>query len=78
MTTGPELVGAGRIGFLDVEASGLGPDSFPIEIGWAILGGPAGSVLIKPAPDWSQDAWDETAEDLHGSLVGSTATWAAR
>ena len=55
-----------QLAFVDVEASGLTEDSFPIEVGWAILGGSSGSVLIRPAADWSHDAWDELAEDQHG------------
>ena len=60
------MAGLGEIAFLDIEASGLGPDTFPIEVGWAFLSGNSGSMLIKPTSDWIEDAWDETAEDLHG------------
>lgn len=49
--------------FIDVEASGLGPTSYPIEIGWADLDGRTGSVLIRPAASWTY--WDEEAELLH-------------
>jgi len=55
-----------RIVFLDVEASGLGQDSFPIEVGWAFLEGGSGSLLIRPAVDWTLDAWEPFAEDIHG------------
>ncbi|MEO8812494.1 MAG: hypothetical protein ABI376_06245 [Caulobacteraceae bacterium] len=51
--------------FLDIEASGLGEDSFPIEVGWAFLAGPSGGMLIRPAADWDMDAWDPMAEALH-------------
>jgi hypothetical protein len=52
--------------FLDVEASGLGEDTYPIEVGWAYLKGSSGSMLIRPAPDWTLDAWDPFAEEIHG------------
>jgi len=58
--------GVGRIGFIDIAASGRGPDSFPAEIGWAVLGGSSGAMLVKPAPSWSHDAWDDSRADLHG------------
>ncbi|MBI1391629.1 MAG: hypothetical protein GC152_02700 [Alphaproteobacteria bacterium] len=57
---------AARIAFLDFEACGLGPKSWPIEVGWAILGGDAGATLIRPAPDWPIGAWDPRAEAIHG------------
>ncbi len=42
--------------FFDFESSGLGPESFPTELGWAILTGPGtvetGSALIRPEPAW--------------------------
>ncbi|CAN7238639.1 hypothetical protein LJR219_000941 [Phenylobacterium sp. LjRoot219] len=50
--------------FLDFEASSLGPDSYPIEVGWAGEDGSLESWLIRPAPDWTD--WDPTAEALHG------------
>lgn len=53
---------------LDIEASGLGPDSYPIEIAWCSLDGEQSwSVLINPetAGDW--EAWDDYAEAaIHG------------
>lgn len=55
-----------QLAFVDVEASGLTEDSFPIEVGWAILGGSSGSVVVRPAADWSHDAWDELAQAQHG------------
>lgn len=58
--------------FLDVEASSLGPRSYPIEIGWARLD-PAGAisvdaVMIRPEPAW--DDWDKAAEKVHGIQMG--------
>jgi hypothetical protein len=55
-----------RLAFIDFEASGLGPFSWPIEVGWALEDGVTDAVLISPAPSWSMDAWDPTAERLHG------------
>lgn len=49
---------------LDVEASGFGRGSYPIEVG---LVEPAGTVfcsLIHPEPDWLH--WDPEAERVHG------------
>lgn len=50
--------------FLDFEASSLGPDSYPIEVGWAGEDGSLESWLIRPAADWTD--WDFTAEAVHG------------
>jgi len=49
---------------LDVEASGFGRGSYPIEIGLAFPDGSTESYLIHPAPDWSH--WDPDAESVHG------------
>lgn len=48
---------------LDVEASGLAPESYPIEVAWQHRFNPAkfDSFLIKPAPSWLY--WDTYAED---------------
>lgn len=49
--------------FLDLEASGLHPDSYPVEIG---IFGEAGSSyqrLIKPVDYWQY--WSHDAQDLH-------------
>ena len=57
---------ADQIAFIDFEASGLGPFSWPIEVGWSFDDGVTDSVLISPAPDWPMTAWDPKAERLHG------------
>lgn len=49
--------------FLDFEASSLGQDSYPIEIGWAAEDGTTEAHLIRPAPAWTD--WDPTAEAVH-------------
>lgn len=50
--------------FLDFEASSLGDDSYPIEVGWAGEDGASETHLIRPAPEWTD--WDPTAEAVHG------------
>ncbi len=55
-----------HVAFIDVEASGLGPQSWPIEVGWVFSTGDARSVLIRPADNWSMTAWEKSAEALHG------------
>lgn len=58
---------ADRILIIDIEASGLGQTSFPIEIGLAALDDDfTWSALIRPDPDWTDDEWDEIAAELHG------------
>lgn len=63
-----------QICFLDLEASGLGPKSWPIEVGWAFVGWSARSMLIKPTDDWPLTAWEKTAEDLHKISVDELLT----
>lgn len=50
--------------FLDFEASSLGDDSYPIEVGWACEDGAGEAHLIRPAPQWTD--WDPSAEATHG------------
>jgi hypothetical protein len=50
--------------FLDFEASSLGDDSYPIEVGWAAEDGACEAHLIRPAPAWTD--WDPMAEAVHG------------
>lgn len=47
---------------IDVEASGLAEESYPIQIGWQHRGdlGRFGEFLISPHPDWVY--WDDYAE----------------
>jgi hypothetical protein len=49
---------------VDVEASGFGRGSYPIEVGIALEDGSVHAMLIKPADGW--DHWDESAEKIHG------------
>lgn len=64
-----------RIVFADFEASGLGVDSFPIELGWAWCEGDhveARSILIRPTDSWKAGeypGWSPVAETLHGLSI---------
>jgi hypothetical protein len=49
---------------IDVEASGFGASSYPIEVGIAFDDDTKYCSLIAPAPDWSH--WDRDAEKVHG------------
>jgi hypothetical protein len=48
---------------IDVEASGFGGTSYPIEIGLALDDGHKYCTLIQPAQDWTH--WDMDAERIH-------------
>ena len=48
---------------IDIEASGFGPHSYPIEVGLALDPGTKFCSLIAPAPDWTH--WDVSAEEVH-------------
>jgi hypothetical protein len=57
---------------LDIEASGFGRRSYPIEIGYVLPDGRAACMLVRPAADWTH--WDESAERVHGitrALLGT-------
>jgi hypothetical protein len=49
---------------LDIEASGFGATSYPIEVGLAMPDQSRFCTLITPPPHWTH--WDTTAEDTHG------------
>lgn len=49
---------------LDIEASGFGRGSYPIEIGLARGDGSVCAFLIQPLEEWTH--WDPKAELLHG------------
>jgi len=48
---------------MDIEASGFGHSSYPIEIGFVLPDGETYCSLIRPAPGWTH--WDAEAERLH-------------
>ncbi|MDB6001543.1 MAG: hypothetical protein JWP52_3242 [Rhizobacter sp.] len=50
-------------GILDLEASGFGRDSYPIEIGYVLSNGETFCSLIRPAEGWTH--WDPSAEQVH-------------
>lgn len=54
------------IAFIDLEASGLGAKSWPIEAGWCYTSGKPQAMLIRPDESWPLDQWDENAFALHG------------
>lgn len=49
---------------IDIEASGFGVGSYPIEIGFILPAGGARCYLLRPPPDWCH--WDAAAEQIHG------------
>jgi len=53
-----------RCAVLDIEASGFGRHSYPIEIGYVREDGQAWCSLIHPTDDWCH--WDQDAERVHG------------
>jgi hypothetical protein len=48
---------------LSMAASGTGPDSFPVEVGFVLPDGASHCTLIRPAPHWTH--WDPQAERVH-------------
>ena len=48
---------------IDIEASGFGRGSYPIEIGFVLPDGRGDCMLIQPARQWRH--WDPAAEALH-------------
>jgi hypothetical protein len=48
---------------IDLEASGFGQGSYPIEVGFILSQGGSYCSLIRPAPHWTH--WDPGAEKLH-------------
>lgn len=49
---------------LDIEASGFGATSYPIEVGVAMDNDTRFCRLIRPQTDWQH--WSEEAQGLHG------------
>jgi DNA polymerase III epsilon subunit-like protein len=49
---------------LDIEASGFGRNSYPIEVGYALPDGRSVCMLVRPAEEWTH--WDTAAEQVHG------------
>src|ERR1700712_1256895 len=62
----PSSFGNGAIelpAVLDIEASGFGRDSYPVEVGFVLPDGQTYCTLIKPAAGWTH--WDPAAEKVH-------------
>lgn len=52
------------IAFIDIEASSLYRESYPVEVGWCFEEGNGESYLIRPLKTWTD--WHYRAEELHG------------
>lgn len=50
--------------FIDFEASGIGPESYPLEVAWSRPDGSVHDCLIRPVAEWVH--WDPNAHDVHG------------
>ncbi|MDT9000671.1 hypothetical protein RQP53_15455 [Paucibacter sp. APW11] len=67
---------------IDLEASGFGRGSYPIEVGFVASDGSLFCSLIRPDPGWLH--WDEQAQALHGisrevlCQHGKPALWVAQ
>ncbi len=48
---------------MDIEASGFGRSSYPIEVGYALVDGRTHCTLVRPAAHWTH--WDSQAEQVH-------------
>lgn len=52
-----------RIVTLDIEASGFGSSSYPLEVGIVLSNGESWCSLIKPEPHWTH--WSMEAQAIH-------------
>lgn len=53
-----------QLTIMDIEASGFGRGSYPIEIGVVMPDGSSQCLLVRPYQDWNH--WEQGAEALHG------------
>ena len=60
---GPPAAPPDGVAVLDIEASGFGRNSYPVEVGFVLPDGRSYCTLIRPAPAWTH--WDPRAEDMH-------------
>jgi hypothetical protein len=61
----PDAQGLSRVPcVMDIEASGFGRASYPIEVGYVLPDGRAACMLVRPAAGWTH--WDAGAEQVHG------------
>jgi hypothetical protein len=67
---------------IDIEASGFGKGSYPIEVGFVDPAGSLFCTLVTPESDWSH--WDPEAAALHGiarpllDSHGKPSSWVAQ
>jgi hypothetical protein len=54
---------------LDVEASGFGRGSYPVEVGYVLDDGDSQCMLVRPASDWNH--WSPAAERLQKEQVAT-------
>jgi hypothetical protein len=72
MTIENNAVQVQEIAFIDLEASSLGSNSYPSEIGWAVIhedgSVESGSCLIRPPAKWKmyENAWNPASARLTG------------
>ncbi|MGH1439607.1 MAG: 3'-5' exonuclease [Cellvibrionaceae bacterium] len=52
------------IATLDIEASGIHAEAYPIEVGVSLPNGKTWCSLIRPSQSWKH--WDKEAETIHG------------
>jgi DNA polymerase III alpha subunit (gram-positive type) len=52
--------------FFDIESTGLHEGSYPVQFAWSGLGMQVSDTLVRPAPEWLDTPYDESAEALHG------------
>ena len=64
MTISPTLASRTPPNIIDIEASGFGRGSYPLEIGLAMSDGARHCFLVAPARSWNH--WDPAAEGIHG------------
>jgi DNA polymerase III epsilon subunit-like protein len=57
---------------IDIEASGFGRHSYPIEVGYVLPDGRARCMLVRPAEGWTH--WDDEAAQVHGITRAILAT----
>lgn len=63
MRASPHPPPIGLPAMLDIEASGFGRNSYPIEIGFALSDGHCVCTLVQPEREWTH--WDAKAELVH-------------
>lgn len=57
------MMSASLVCVIDIEASGFGRRSYPIEVGYVLPDGRSRCTLIRPPEHWTH--WDQDAERVH-------------